>query len=526
MLHAFRVGRLVQTGDQDKPIRLVNAHNTMSNDLVGREEWAFIPRNALPYLVWYGNPNYCRVPTVDYRTVIFDASINGPANANKTVSSWRTILIGTMGFGGKSITTSAGTFSSSVFALDLTDWLNGTSAQPTLLWEVRLSDGTLTTSFPALIRLGDPNKNGEWYVVIGSGPINPEGTDFISQPKLYFIDLRTGRIVREVNIPAPSGVNFAVGDIAVVDVDNDYQDDVIYFGVYGRTSTGNVWGNFYRLSLRSGTGYKSVSTLTQSDVCTAIDLGTFATGGNTPPVFGTPNFTKDENGKLWVFFGTGRYVMDSSDKAISYDNYLIGFKDENWNSSTCPTAYTKAQLTDITNQPLTITITEVKQVCMCDTSGCGMKSVVYNANGSMPPEPPRGWYYRLTGEAIYSQPLVIGGIVDALTYVPPEDICQLEGSSNLISVYYKTGRPFPRPSVLSPNVVGGTIEVGRSVQLLQKISVGQGIPPIGNPFQVLQSSQASQQLEKIFQTSIVGPRRISQQRAITSEERFLLWIEK
>jgi Tfp pilus tip-associated adhesin PilY1 len=526
MLHAFRIGRIVQTGDQDKPIRLVNAHNTMSNDLVGREEWAFIPRNALPYLVWYGNPNYCRVPTVDYRTVIFDASINGPANANKTVSSWRTILIGTMGFGGKSITTSAGTFSSSVFALDLTDWLNGTSAQPTLLWEVRLSDGTLTTSFPALIRLGDPNKNGEWYVVIGSGPINPEGTDFISQPKLYFIDLRTGRIVREVNIPAPSGVNFAVGDIAVVDVDNDYQDDVIYFGVYGRTSTGNVWGNFYRLSLRSGTGYKSVSTLTQSDVCTAIDLGTFATGGNTPPVFGTPNFTKDENGKLWVFFGTGRYVMDSSDKAISYDNYLIGFKDENWNSSTCPTAYTKAQLTDITNQPLTITITEVKQVCMCDTSGCGMKSVVYNANGSMPPEPPRGWYYRLTGEAIYSQPLVIGGIVDALTYVPPEDICQLEGSSNLISVYYKTGRPFPRPSVLSPNVVGGTIEVGRSVQLLQKISVGQGIPPIGNPFQVLQSSQASQQLEKIFQTSIVGPRRISQQRAITSEERFLLWIEK
>jgi type IV pilus assembly protein PilY1 len=117
--------------------------NTPSNHLVGSEEWAFIPRNALPYLVWYGNPSYCRVPTVDYRTAVFDASIGGPANAGKTVSSWRTILIGTMGFGGRSITTSAGTFSSSVFALDLTDWLNGTSTQPTLLWEVRLPDGTL-----------------------------------------------------------------------------------------------------------------------------------------------------------------------------------------------------------------------------------------------------------------------------------------------------------------------------------------------------------------------------------------------
>jgi type IV pilus assembly protein PilY1 len=527
MLHAFRIGRTVQTGDPDKPIRLVNAHNTMSNDLVGREEWAFIPKNALPYLVWYGNPKYCRVPTVDYRTAVFDVSIGGPANADRTVSSWRTVLIGTMGFGGRSIKTSAGNFSSSVFALDLTDWLNGLSPQPKLLWEVSLPDGTLTTSFPAVVRLGDPNKNGEWYVVIGSGPRDPTGRRFVKKARLYFINLRNGNIERSIDIEAPRGKKFAVGDIAVVDVDSDYRDDVIYFGVYRNARKRDVWGNFYRLSLRSGNNYKSVSALTQRDICTAVDLSTFATGRFTPPVFGAPNFTKDENGNLWVFFGTGRYVMDSSDLTISYDNYLIGFKDENWNSGTCPAPYTRAQLTDVTNQPLTITITEVRQMCVCDASGCGMQNVVYDAySSSMPPEPPRGWYYRLTGEAIYSQPLVIGGIVDALTYVPPQDICQFEGSSNLISVYYKTGRPFPRPSVLSPNVVsGGPIEVGQSVQLLQKISVGQGIPPIGNPPQPLQSSQASQQLEKFVQIG-ARPDRITQQKATTSEEKFLLWIEK
>jgi type IV pilus assembly protein PilY1 len=367
--------------------------------------------------------------------------------------------------------------------------------------------------------------------------MNPNGTDFTNRPKLYFIDLRDGRKVKEIDIPAPGGVEgFAVGDIAVVDVDNDYQDDVLYFGVYGRTNAGKVWGNFYRLSLRSDNGYKSVDNLTFRDICTAIKLDDFASAGNTPPVFGAPNFTKDELGRLWVFFGTGRYVMDSSDKSISYDNYLIGFKDENWNSSssTCPTAYRKSDLRDVTDQPLNITITEVKQICMCDASGCGMKNVVYGADGSMPTEPTRGWYYILktdgVREAIYSQPLVIGGIVDALTYVPPRDICQLEGSSNLISVYYKTGRPYPRPSVLSPNVVsvvgGGNIEVGKSVVLLQKISVGQGIPPIGNPFQALQSSQASQQLEKFAQVSTGVVLRITQQKAITAEERFLLWIEK
>jgi Tfp pilus tip-associated adhesin PilY1 len=563
MLHAFRVGRLEQTGNANEPTKLVNKYRAEDNDLVGREEWAFIPKNALPYLVWYGNPNYCRVPTVDYRTVIFDASLGDPtdptryrADANKEVSSWRTILIGTMGFGGKSITAgklgpSSGTetYSSSVFALDLTDWLNCTSTRldctstpPKLLWEVRLPDGTLTTSYPALVRLGDPDKNGEWYVVIGSGPRNPNGTDFLNRtdsknrPKLYFIDLRTGRKVKEIDIPAPDGVEgFAVGDIAVVDVDNDYKDDVIYFGVYGRTNAGKVWGNFYRLSLRSesGSGYKSVDDPTFGNICPAIDLSTFATAGDTPPVFGAPNFTKDELGRLWVFFGTGRYVMDSSDKAISYNNYLIGFKDENWNSGTCA-AYGERNLKDVTSEEfLTVTITEVRQMCMCDASDprvCRMENVVYNAYSADPSafreDPTKiGWYYRLPSEAIYSQPLVIGGIVDALTYVPPQDICQMEGRSNLISVYYKTGRPYPRPSVLSPDVVRGTIAVGRSVQLLQKISVGQGIPPVGNPFQALQSSQASQQLEKIFQISAM-PVRITQQKAIDAEERFLLWIEK
>jgi len=80
--------------------------------------------------------------------------------------------------------------------------------------------------------------------------------------------------------------------------------------------------------------------------------------------------------------------------------------------------------------------------------------------------------------------------------------------------------------VLSPKVVSGTIAVGQTAGLLQKISVGQGIPPIGNPFQALQSSQASQQLEKFAQVSTGVVLRMTQQKATTSEEKFLLWIEK
>ncbi|MFN3871352.1 MAG: PilC/PilY family type IV pilus protein, partial [Aquificaceae bacterium] len=97
MLHIFRVGYLKNTDDQNRPVRLVNSKTDTSSNLVGREEFAFIPRNALPYLVWYGNPNYCHVPTVDYRIMIFDAKLN---------NQWRTLLLGVMGFGGKKITAS------------------------------------------------------------------------------------------------------------------------------------------------------------------------------------------------------------------------------------------------------------------------------------------------------------------------------------------------------------------------------------------------------------------------------------
>ncbi|RMH08818.1 MAG: pilus assembly protein PilY, partial [Aquificota bacterium] len=269
MLHAFRLGKIKErkvcsndtnrtcTIDTDcsggycmpDPEKPVEVSNSPSSD-IGKEEWAFIPKNALPYLVWLGRNDYCHVPTVDYRLYVFDASINGSPNDNKQPSSWRTLLVGTMGFGGRDL----GDYSSSIFVLDLTDWLNGTADRPSLLWEKSLPDKTLTTSYPAIVRLGDPNKNGEWYLVIGTGPLyagDKPGVggeeEYANQAKLYFFDLRNGNLVKSIDIP---GANIAVGDIAVVDVDNDYRDDVIYFGVYGKDNSGRSVGGFYRLSLR------------------------------------------------------------------------------------------------------------------------------------------------------------------------------------------------------------------------------------------------------------------------------------
>lgn len=486
MLHIFRVGYLQQTGDAGNPVRLINSSSDSGTNLVGKEEFAFVPKSALPYLLWYGNPNYCHVPTVDYRVYILDAKVGG---------NWRTLLVGSMGFGGKSVNTSAGTFSSSVFVLDLTDWLNSNlSGAPTLLWEKTLPDNTLTLSFPAVAKVGD-----SWYVLVGTGPVSVDsntGPVYPNNASIYVFKLDDGSLYKTISVNA-SSAKFAIGDIMPVDVNNDYSDDVAYFGLYGIKSSGGVFGALYRLNLTSWT------------VSKAFDFGS-----SPAPVFGAPNYTLDENGNFWVFFGTGMY-LSNADKNISYTNYLIGFKDPNWNA----TGFTSlGSLTDVTGQTTSITNAQNTQMCLCDSvSGCGLKSVVADATGNIPGEVSTGWYIKLTGEAMYSQPMVFGGIVNALSAVLPTDMCSMEGSSKLYSLYYKSGTPFPRPTILSPYAVTGG-------QVQQSVSLGRGVPPFGQPFQITAGS--GKEFQSFLQVSTGVILKMQQQVATPYEGRFLLWIEK
>jgi len=504
-LHAFRIGTIVEQSNASQPAKLQDSPSDSATNKLGQEEWAFIPRNAIPYLLWYGRIDYCHVPTVDYRTIVFDASINGDASDNKTSGSWRTILVGVMGFGGKSLTAGSTTYSSSIFALDLTGWLNGSDTKPTLLWEITLPDNTLTLSFPTIVRLGDRNKNGEWYVVLGSGPSDVINYSFVSSPKLHFINLRNGSIVKTLNVSLPANTSSAIGDVWNVDVDNDYQDDVIYFGAYG-TSGSNVWGNFYRLSLRNGNSYRSISILGDTDIKVAVDLSTFKTDNNQPPVFAAPAFTIDDTGNFWVFFGTGRY-LNISDKNITYTNYLIGFKDPCWNGS-CSTTLRKSDLVDY--KAIMTTTTSPYQSfteCVCEEGQCQNKTMTYNKstlNIQQDIAPQYGWYYTLNSkEAIVSQPFVYAEFVNNLVLIPPADICEFSGFTRYIALYYKL------------NMGGKT-----TVVFDNPAKKYFGTPPIGQAFEVHGSGKLLTQL-----SSGLIPGDIFQPNP-SARGRFISWIEK
>jgi type IV pilus assembly protein PilY1 len=325
MLHAFKLGKLEFPGDNtwgsplamDKA-RLRNLGDTVpfgTTDPLGTERWAFIPKNALPYLKALLDNNYCHLYYVDQASQLFDASINGADNATRTSASWRTILIGGMRLGGACAAPSSGRSNavdlpvsgigySSYFAIDVTNPEN-----PSVLWE--FSDPALgfATTGPAIVRVNavDRTRNGKWFVVFGSGPTGPiSDRQFLGKSdqslKLFVVDLKTGALIGTPIEPRNSSnaviANAFAGSMinATADFNLDYEDDALYLG-YVRENAG-VWnqGGVLRLQTNgdlnpsnwtAGTVIEDVGPVTSSIV--RLQSNTFHTN--------------------WLFFGSGRYFF-------------------------------------------------------------------------------------------------------------------------------------------------------------------------------------------------------------------------
>lgn len=238
MLHAFKLGKLTVSGASiygDTKAKLEGVETIAGTEL-GAEQWAYIPRNALPYLKYFTDrDNYKHLYYVDGPTVLADISTKIPSGCSgdysqcskDTVygSNWGTVLIGSMGLGGASrlkattacadgatgtcvktpiyepvlsgtgytYDTTKGIGYSSYFALDITNQYfnsDGTLAnQPTLKWELAHPELGYATSGAAIVRISatvtdplsglsvpDPTKNGKWYAVFASGPTGPIDT--------------------------------------------------------------------------------------------------------------------------------------------------------------------------------------------------------------------------------------------------------------------------------------------------------------------------------------------------------------
>jgi type IV pilus assembly protein PilY1 len=227
----------------------------------GQEIFAFIPKTAIANgLASYASPDYVHKYFVDGDITVADVY-------DTTTSSWRTILVGTLGRGGPG-----------VFALDVT---TPTAAGITLLWDKDAAD------IPGLGKnIGKPviaqTSNGVWQVLIGNGPGSTGGL-----ARLIAINVITGATTTVGTGGAGSN---GLSAVLARDSDGDRIAEVVY--------AGDLTGRLLKITNLGGTPEVLFNAMNASSI--------------PQPITAAPLAGKDPaTGITWVFFGTGKYFSDT-----------------------------------------------------------------------------------------------------------------------------------------------------------------------------------------------------------------------
>lgn len=486
MLHAFTMGKLtVQTSGDNKA--------TLSGTDLGKEQWSFIPKHALPYLKYLADPNYNHIYLVDGPSRILDASIgatdlspqtpyvgtggcgtefSGDDVSGQTVTnywackrdgsqtdnkSWRTILIGSMGTGGAAanLTSSCSTTTecvktpingvgfSSYYALDVTD-----PANPTFLWDFTADDLGYSTTGAAIVRIAHSfvdsgvtykDTNGRWFAVIGNGPTGPIDTgqhQFMGTStnnlKLYVLDLRSGKKIKELS-PATTLTKAFVGSIGPGPQDiNRYEKLSPSF-----YSDDAVYAGYTQCTANCDTVTPTwdggVIRLFTNNMITPKDWDLTTLISGTGPVTSAVSKLQDRKyKKLWLYFGSGRYFFKGDDNARQ--GKLIGVSEPCF---VMDYAFGPAVMSSNAACKNTITFdssTFVDQTTLQTTPDFTGKN---------------GWFITLGAqdtvnyygaERVITDPVAMSnGAVFFTTFMPSIDACNFGGKSFIWGVQYNTG---------------------------------------------------------------------------------------
>ncbi|MGQ9464297.1 MAG: pilus assembly protein [bacterium] len=419
MLHAFNSGLYRRLGNPFEIAEIDPLGKTP-----GQELWAYIPFNLLPHLKWLRDTTYCHVCYVDLKPYPTDAKIF-TADADHP-EGWGTILVAGMRQGGYPITVSSNTYRSSYSCLDITNPESGT--YPRFLWEFSRSDLGLTMCVPTLVKLQDT-----WYLVFGSGPQSLFG-EVTQQGRIFVLNPLTGDIVRTIVL----NDTCAITNIFAADWGLNYSTELIYFGTYDKHGRGKI----YRIKTHEDA---NPSTWTYQQV---INLN--------KPITAEGSVATDEYGRLWIYFGSGKY-LSNPDAANKDTMVFVGIRDDTTLGTATIPAFTYNDLFDVTN--VKVYDDSVKGA----GPGVDTWDELIDAVGAK-----RGWFIRFDnppGERVITTPVVLGGSVIFTTFIPTDttggatgpDLC-IGGSGgpssgNLWAVYYLTGTAY-KEAILGKNASG------------------------------------------------------------------------
>jgi type IV pilus assembly protein PilY1 len=313
--------------------------------------------------------------------------------------SWRTILVGSLGGGGKGI-----------YALDVSDPDNFSTSD--VMWEFTSADDSnmgVAIPSPTIARLA----NDKWAAIVANG-YNSGGN-----AKLFVLDLETGAIIREIDTGV--GGDNGLSNPTPVDVDADRITDFVY--------AGDLKGNMWKFDLSSsnpaswGVAFQVAGvpaplyTACSSDPCTTT---------NRQPITARPEVGISPPAGYFVYFGTGRYFADGDNGVGTGANTVYAIRDTNEKGATTlvlPTAGRSALVEQ-----------EVLNEQTIDFDG-HTEDVRVTTNNPIEDDDD-GWYLDLptSGERQVSTPILRGGRIIFTTVIPSGDECSAGGDSWLMEL--------------------------------------------------------------------------------------------
>lgn len=394
MLHAFHAG----TPYIDDPLTV--AIDKIMDPDAGKEIFAYVPSELLlpgatgahAQINQLMRPDYARRPYVDGSPTVADAYWD---------SSWKSVLVGSMGAGGRT-----------VFALDVTDPENFDATK--VLWEFRYanndcvavatvgSDGGSTAcremgygvTKPKIARMRD----GSWVAVFGNGY-----NSFSQKAKLFVVDLKTGKLKYLLDAGTEGSAGTPNGLAAVETTDWPASDLNL-----SRAYAGDLRGKMWRFNFQT-------SPPSAALLFTATD-----SAGTVQPITARPSIAlnPEDQTKAVVLFGTGSFFKIGDDSIVSPQvQNMYGVFD----GVTPVVGTTRSQLLA---QTITSNTTEV--TLGAETYPIGALRFISNnaLDGSK-----RGWLINLpaAGERIISEPTFPSGAVQTRvrfsTLLPNDDPC-------------------------------------------------------------------------------------------------------
>jgi len=420
--------RMLYVGANDGMLHAFNAKT-------GAEEWAYVPYGAFPRLSALASTSTDYQATVDGYLTVADVDFSNAFTKGGTSSDWRTLLVGSLGRGGKGI-----------HALDVTDpsAANETAVAAKVLWEFPNKDTPADVvknigfvfSRPIIIKHEQTTfstdasgeevatRSGEgWVVLVSSGYNNGDGGD--GKGYLFMLDAKTGKLLKTLSTGVGSSSDpSGLGQLSAW-ADNDNISSTMRW-VYG----GDLKGNLWRFD-----PYTDAVTLLAS-----LKDGS----GNAQPISSAPELTRIKSAGVdynLVAVGTGRYLGDSD------------IPDMAGSSSSAIQTQSMYVIADSIGSAGFTTITRANLTKRTLTSLSNGKRAL-DSPAALDWSKTKGWYVDLNirGERVDTDPAIAQTTLVFATNVPNSDPCIPGGSSHLFTLDLVTGS-----YVVGENYVGESL---------------------------------------------------------------------